>query len=359
MVNVEKVKEGLRRKSERKMIGPSDLLSTGSTLLNLACTGRIEGGFVKGNYFFLVGDSVSGKTWLTLTCLAEAAINSEFDDYRFIYDGPEGGAMMDIARFFGQSVAERLEDKHRSETLEEFYFHTADILEGKKPAIVILDSMDSLSSEVEGKKFAKRKRAHAAGKLTEAAGSYGDGKAKINSESIRRVMGPLESTGSILIIINQSRDNVGAGLFESKKRWSGGHAQKFYACYQMWTSTAKSIGREIRGKKREQGILCRIRIEKNRITGRKRTVTIPIYHSFGIDDVGSCVDYLIEENHWSKTKSGVITATGLGPGVEMKREKLIQHIEDRELVDDLRGVVGDVWVDIEKQCEVKRRKRYE
>jgi len=358
-VDVEKVKAGLRKTKERKMIGPSDLLSTGSTLLNLACTGRIEGGYVKGNYFFLVGDSVSGKTWLSFTCLAEAAMNSEFDDYRFIYDGPEGGALMDIPRFFGQAVADRLEKDEQSETVEDFYFRMDDVLGGDKPCIYILDSMDALSSESEGEKFEKRKKARDDGKLKEAKGSYGDGKAKVNSAHMRRVLGPLQETGSILIVINQTRDNVGAGLFESKKTRSGGHALKFYACCELWSSRAGVIDKQVRGKKREQGIKCKVRIKKNRITGRERAVTIPIYHSFGIDDVGSCVEYLVDEGRWDTVKSGVITATGLGPDVSLKKEKIIQHIEEREMVDDLRGIVGDVWGEIEKLCEVKRRKRYE
>jgi len=77
------VKKALRRKKKREKLS---FLSTGSTLLNLACTGKPYYGFAKGHYYFIVGDSVSGKTFLSLTCLAEASINPNFDNYRFIYD---------------------------------------------------------------------------------------------------------------------------------------------------------------------------------------------------------------------------------------------------------------------------------
>ena len=106
--DVEKAKKSLRRK-RKAPIGSKDLLGTGSTLLNLACTGKPNGGFAKGRYFFLVGDSASGKTFVSLTCLSEASINPQFDEYRFIYDDAESGALMDIERFFGKAVAERLE----------------------------------------------------------------------------------------------------------------------------------------------------------------------------------------------------------------------------------------------------------
>ena len=333
-----------------------DFLSTGSTLLNLACTGFPDRGFIKGRYCFLVGDTTSGKTWLSLTCLAEASVNHNFDGYRFIYDNAEDGALMDIEKFFGKEVAERLEPpwKGFSNTIEDFYFNVDDAIKGGMPFIYILDSMDSLSSESEADKFDKTKKAYREGK--ETTGSYGDGKAKVNSGMLRRVIGkPLLDSGSILIIINQTRDNIGALPFQSKKTRSGGHALDFYACLEMWSSVVGRIAKTVRNKKRQLGINCKIQIKKNRITGRERAVIIPIYHSFGIDDIGSCVDYLVDEEYWKKGKE--IKAKGLG--IKGSRDKLIRIIEHQGLERDLRELVGDVWNEIEDACVVKRKKRYE
>ncbi len=105
----DEIKNAMRRCITKKELKRADYLSTGSTLLNLACTGYPFRGFAKGYYYFIVGDSTSGKTFLSLTCLAEASINKNFKDYRFIYDNSEGGALMDIERFFGSGVAERIE----------------------------------------------------------------------------------------------------------------------------------------------------------------------------------------------------------------------------------------------------------
>ena len=103
------VKKMLLQKRKKETLTAKDFLSTGSTLLNLACTGFPDRGFAKGHYYFVVGDSISGKTFLVLTCLAEASINPNFKDYRFIYDSGEDGALMNIERFFGKGVASRLE----------------------------------------------------------------------------------------------------------------------------------------------------------------------------------------------------------------------------------------------------------
>ena len=71
-----------------------DLLSTGSTLLNLACSENPFGGFLKGKYYLLVGDSDSGKTFLSMSCFAEAMIQKPFKNYRLIYDYVEDGMLM-------------------------------------------------------------------------------------------------------------------------------------------------------------------------------------------------------------------------------------------------------------------------
>ncbi|NBW63138.1 MAG: hypothetical protein EBR33_08250, partial [Synechococcaceae bacterium WB4_1_0192] len=57
-------------------------LSTGSTLLNLALTGKTTGGLDRGCYYLIVGSSSGGKTFAVLTALAEASIDPHFADYR-------------------------------------------------------------------------------------------------------------------------------------------------------------------------------------------------------------------------------------------------------------------------------------
>ena len=82
---------------------------------------------------------------------------------------------------------------------------------------------------------------------------------------------------------------------------------------------------------------------------------VPIYHSYGVDDIGSSIDYLCDEGHWRRGE-GTVQA----PEFEFsgKREKLIAKIEEEGLHRDLAGIVTDVYREIEEAVAVKRRPRY-
>lgn len=357
----EQIKEAMTRpRVTRSIHSKSDLLHSGSTLLNLNSTGYAEGAIAKGTYVLMPGDSSSGKTFICRTILAEATINEHFKDYRLIYDDVEGGALMDTKRYFGDSLAERLKapdydddgDPLYSETIEDFYFNLHDNLSEGKPVIYILDSMDGLSSMYEGKKFQEKKE-----KGDRAKGDYGDGKAKINKSGMRQIIPLLKETGSILIVICQTIDVLDSQPFGPKKTRSGGWALKFFAHAEWWTSVGPAIKMTVKGKDRKVGITSRVRIKKNRSTGREREIDVPIYYSCGIDDVGSMVDYLIDEKKWPKNKQGFVDAVDLD--VKKRREALIEHIEDNDLELKLRNVVVATWKDIEAACEVKRKRRYE
>lgn len=315
-----------------------------------------------------MGDSASGKTWLTLTCFAEACLNKEFKDYRFIFDDVEGGAKMDMEFYFGKEVAKRVEAPSTkrgkpvfSEKVEDFYYHITDALDDGRPFIYVLDSQDALFSKSAQKKFKIQKGAEV--KQEEVAGSYGDGKAKYHSENLRHVLSRLRRSGSILIIIGQTRDNLGFG-FEKKTR-SGGRSLDFYANIIIWTSVKGKIQKHIRGKDRTLGNLCIAEVRKNRVTGKigkDRSVVIPIYNAMGIDDVGSCVDFLISEGHWTVVKGEKTKAkTYDAPDIMFQgsRNRIISYIEEEDLEEKVRGITGDVWREIEEACRPKRKRRYE
>lgn len=351
----------------RASIKKEDYLSTGSTLLNLACSGMPDCGLAKGLYFWMVGDSSSGKTFLMLTCLAEAARNPNWNSYDLVFDDVEGGALMDLEKFFGKKMASRVQPPRRdkdglpvySDSAEDFYFGLDERLDaveaGKaKPFLYLLDSMDALTTKYEGAKFDEKKKADREGK--KAAGEYGDGKAKINSTWIRTVVRRLRDTRCTLIILSQTRDNIGGGLFDPKSTSAGGRALKFYATWQLWSSPGETLTKIVNGQKRQLGMTSRIRIKKNRLTGKEWDVEVPIYHSYGIDDVGSCIDFLVKEKAWSEA-SGVLKAPIFD--FSGKRETLIKKIETEGLHRDLIEEVSDVWRSIEEACQVSRKPRYE
>lgn len=351
MTSTEKMKKALKRKP--KVEKAPVFVSTGSTLLNLGITGHPDRGFRAGQYAFIVGDSQSGKTFLSLTCLAEAAINPAFDDYRFIYDQPEHGALMDFSHYFGAKVAERVEMPDPSETSEQFYDRQEAYLDDGRPFISILDSMDSLDADADIKHRKKAKAAKSKGE--EGKGTYGMDKAKTNSTRLRSIARRLPKTGSILIIISQTRDNVGVGY--SEKTRAGGRALRFYASVELWSSIRQHINKTINGKPREIGIISKVVIKKNRETGKNRWVELPIYHSTGFADTDACVNFLVDESHWDMTKKGIITAPEFS--FEGRKEKLIHTIEGDDSLWELKAIVNSVWQGIEEKTIVKRRRRYE
>ncbi len=180
-----------------------------------------------------------------------------------------------------------------------------------------------------------------------------DDKAKINSQKLRQFAECLEKTGSILILVCQTRDNIGFG-FNPKTR-SGGNALTFYADLELWSSVREQIYKPVRGNKCHIGSIIRVKVRRSRYTGQKPIVQIPLLWSHGIDDVGGCIDYLLEWKHW-KEKDGVITAPEWT--IEMPREELIQFIDQGGLEGALRDVVEDVWKEIEKAVTPTRKNRY-
>lgn len=382
--NIEQAAKKAGRKRIKRTTGkkaakqPCQYLSSGSTLLNLACTNNPFGAFPKGKYTYFVGDSKAGKTFLSMSCFAEATVSEVFSKYRFIYDNVEDGMLMNLEELFNKKVAEKMEppavghyeekrgktvfvpnengDPAHSFTIEEFYYNVHNASNKAKetgvPFIYVLDSMDGLSSEAEADKFDEQKKAYEAGK--ETAGSYGDGKAKKNSSGIRQLLKGLRDTGSILIIISQTRDNLGFG--HKKKTRSGGNAPTFYATLELWASNMGKHQKQVRGKKRTIGGQSKVKIEKNRITGELHEVLMDIYPSYGIDDIGSCIDYLVSEKWWSKS-GNTINADEFD--MKCSRDKLIRHIEDENLHRKLKLVTGRCWKEIGDEKKLVRRKKYE
>lgn len=340
-------------------------ISTGSTLLNLACTGRPDVGMLAGQYYLWVGDSGSGKTFITLTALAEAANNPRFKDYSLVFHNAEGGALMDFSRFFGEKMANRLKPpdsaggKPIHPACQEDFYDLVEIWLKGGPCVYLLDSMDVQVPRAWIKKLEKDRRAAAKGK--ETSGSYGTEKARINSDRLRQVPALLKIHNSILIIISQSRENIGFDAMFNPKTRGGGKAMTFYAALELWTRVEGHYKKTVGKYELEQGVKCGVRVKKNRITGRDRSVQVPIYHTAaegcqaGIDDLGGCVDWLVNVGHWKTGKGGI-------EAQEFKtfahRERLVEWIEDNEKEKELRLLVSDVWGEIEDSCSVKRKPRY-
>jgi RecA/RadA recombinase len=357
----ENIRKLLSRNKSKTGIKSKNLLSSGSTILNLMCSGRAGGAYPKGVYIHVPGDSNSGKSWLITTAFAEASINKNFDGYRFITDLPEGPMLMDVVKFFGKRMQDRIEpcrgtkdEPVYSDTVEDFFDWVDAAIESGTPFIGALDSFDAISSVTEEAEIDAGKKARVEGK--EQNGTYGTSRAKASSQRFRRIANGLAKTGSILFVISQTRDNIGFGSQLKPKVYAGGNALKFFCKLQLWTSIRESIKRNVKGKDRKLGIVSKVNVTKNHVTGREGDILLPIYWSFGVDDLGSCIDYLIEEKHWTLNKGGVInTGDFLGTG---KKDALIAEIQELGKEKELSALVSTVWSDIQDACTIKRKNKY-
>lgn len=359
-------KKELLKKRKRFTLTAKNGLSCGATMLNLACTDTPYWAFIAGGYYFLWGDSSSGKTWLSMTCFAETTLAEQFQGYELHFIDTEGGAMMDVERYFGKKVAAKMHRHEDVETIEDFYRLMHDLLRKKpKRRIIVLDSQDGLGSEQSEKKFEKQKKASEQGQ--ESAGSYGDGKAKYHAQNLRWVLSACRKTGSILIVIGQAKDNINSFGYGDKKTKSGGKSMDFYANIIMQSSVGKPIRKTVRGKPRIVGANCIVSVRKNRVTGKvgkERSAIVPIYYSYGIDDVGSIVDYLISEGHFkkSKHKDEKNRPQWRVPELEFlgTRHRIIKLIEEQKAQDIFKDIAAKVWKEIEDECAlVGRVRRYE
>lgn len=344
------VEKSARKKPEEVVKRPT-LFSSGSTLLNLACSDRRTGAFLPGSMVNIIGDSHTGKTFLAHSIFAEASLNKAFQEYVLYYDNPEAATTEGIRKLFGRSLTDKLKlpgKEGSSETIQEWRKNIWSIIQKGKPFIFILDSLDSLIS----KEAKKRLDDEAAGK--EEKGSYRMEKPKILSEVLGTICRAMERTSSLLVILSQTRDNINPMSFTPKVR-SGGKALKFYASIEMWLANRGMV--KCNGdKKRIIGTWIRLKISKTKLTGKIREVDFAIYPSYGIDDIGSCVDFLIAEDFWKKDK---LKFHAKDMGLFATREKLISEIERNSLENELRRETGQAWREIEDSLKLNRKPRYE
>ncbi len=327
-------------------------------MLNLACSGNPHWAFLPGKIINVVGDSSTGKTLLGLTISAECSHDPMFDDYDLIYDDAEHALEFDIKSLFGSKTFERLlgpskDDglEHPSNDMQSFRENIMNKLEESKPFVYILDSLDSLHSKEEKDKIKKQIDADKSGQ--NISGSYGTERAKMLSQLLRVCEADISKTKSYLIIISQTRQKIGS-LFKQKDR-AGGDALRFYSSWEMWLSI-RGISKVVRKKiTRQTGINTKVKVTKNRYTGKVREVEFPIYYDLGLDDIGSCAEFLIKGGLWKKSQGKVIADDINYNG---SPADLPKFIEENKLTRRIKRKTVKLWNEIEEMASLKREKRY-
>lgn len=346
-------------------VNPNDLVPTGSITFNLECSGRIEGAFKLGKIVNLIGDSHAGKTLFALTTLAECSKLKRFDKFDFYFDDVEAANEFNLPYLFGKNCAKRINQSTRSNTIEEFNDSLARKLKSKNSFIYILDSFDALTSEAAIKKDNSNRVKREKGNKTD--GSYGDGKPKKASELFSLRKQELSDHGSVLIIISQTRDNIGFGAMFTPKTRSGGKALKFYSFHEIWLAMQK---REKKGK-RTYNTNVLAKISKNKLTGRHGETTFPILFDYGVDNITSCINFLMDEGDWKSKTGKSVNTKGFVPKIfeENKKTKktrgrhpkiveAIKYIEDNDKEQELYLLCQQAYDDVMEGLKPNRKKKY-
>lgn len=346
-------------KEVKSKVDPLELVPTGSTTFNLECSGRIEGAFKRGKMVNLIGDSHSGKTLFGFTIFAECALLERFDKYRFIYDDVEAANEFDLEALFGEDCSNRIEQDYRSKTVEDFNDSVANAIKKNVPFIYILDSFDALTSEASIIKDEENRIARAKGEKT--TGDYGDGKPKSFSRFCSMRIQDLSDTGSVLIIISQTRDNIGFGAMFTPKTRSGGRALKFYSFHEVWLACQK---KEKTGK-RTMITNVQAKLTKNKLIGKHGESYFPILNDYGVDNIKSCINFLMDEGDWTGTKKSINTKGFLEPTENKKGKKIhpslqtiVDHIETNDLEDNLFQLCQETYDEIMLKLKPNRKPKY-
>lgn len=352
------------------------LLPSGSTLLNCALSDDYTGGMGAGKIVNIVGESSAGKTMIVETMLAEMANDPQYDNYDLYLDDSEHALEMDIEGLFGRKAAKRIQapsydddgEPIYSDTVEQWFATVLGLIkkaeDSSRPFVYCLDSLDTLSDSAEMelaqdllKRSEKVKDQRESTELA-MAGSYGMAKAKLMSQTLRTIKKGLAETNSTLIIISQVRDNANARPGQSTKRRSGGKALDFYCTHIVWLAAVKTHKAGKSGNEEIVGRQVEAKVSKNKLTGKVRTVKFDIYYDYGVDDLGSCIDFLATYNVLKK-KGGYLDASVLGFEKSLTKNQLINAVEDdAEALADIKRLVGETWTDKEESLSLGRKPRF-
>lgn len=198
---------------------PMEVISTGIPSLDAALH---TGGFGRGRIIELFGEESSGKTYTALHTLKQAQDEGDLA----VYFDAENALDPKLMSSIGINVEEVL--IAQTSSIEEIFTYIMEALNALiesgtgQRALFVVDSVAGLYSQ------------------EEADSDVGDKHvaviARIFSRVLKQVVEPLNKTGSNIIFINQTRENIGGGQFAPQKTQPGGKALKFFSSVRVEVS---------------------------------------------------------------------------------------------------------------------------
>ncbi len=276
-------------------------ISTGSLGLDMALG---VGGIPRGRVIEIYGPESSGKTTLSMHCIAEAQ--------------KAGGlaAFIDAEHAFDKLYAEKLgidienlliSQPDNGEQALEIAEH---LIRSGAIDIIVIDSVAALVPK------------------GELEGEMGDSKmglqARLMSQALRKLTGAINKTGCACIFINQLREKIGV-MFGNPETTTGGNALKFYASVRL---DIRRIGQIKESADNILGNRTKVKVVKNKVAPPFKVVEFDIMYGEGISKVGEIIDLGVEFDIVKKAGSWFsYEGNKLGQGRDAVKSLLLDNPE--------------------------------